>query len=122
MIEIIKEAGVILKDLPDLAIWILIGILFYKVFIIGSSISLAKYAINKLHSFLTKPSEVITIHKYGAHFVNTEAQVGFEELLKSLHGFRFDAHRTYVHESDINLLCDLIKQHKEKKEVKDERK
>lgn len=59
MLEIIKEAGTILKDLPELAVWILIGILFYKVFIIGSSLAFAKYCVNKLHDFLTKPKEVI---------------------------------------------------------------
>ena len=58
MLEIIKEAGSILKDLPDLAIWILIGIIFYKVVIIGSIFGIAKLAINRLHDYFVKPKVI----------------------------------------------------------------
>lgn len=48
--ELIREVLEVVKDLPDLAIWVLIGILFYKVVIVGSIFGIIKMAIEKSYN------------------------------------------------------------------------
>ena len=112
MIEIIKEIGGVLKDLPDLAIWILAGILFYKVFIVGSIFGIVKLAINKTHGVLTKPKEVIYKYKYGQHFINDRVH---EEMLLLISAVRKNREQRtkstsveYIHSSDIAHLRELL--------------
>ena len=42
-------------NLPTLAVWVLVGYLVYKVVVIGSIYGLARFAIDKLHNWLTDP-------------------------------------------------------------------
>lgn len=117
MIEIIKELAGVLKDLPDMAIWIMLGILFYKVFIIGGTISLAKYAINKLHDFMSKssdnkhaPKEITTTYDIGGRFISSDGALGlFNQLLDEIHtGVNIDSH--YIHRSDVEFLLDAVRE------------
>jgi hypothetical protein len=59
MIELIKEVGVVVKDMPDMAMYALVAILFYKVLILGSWFGVAKLVITKFHDWAVKPREVI---------------------------------------------------------------
>ncbi len=43
------------KDLPALAIWVLVLYFLYKVFIVGSIYGVIRLAINRMHSWKTKP-------------------------------------------------------------------
>jgi len=120
MIEIIKEAGEILKDLPDLAIWILVGILFYKVFIIGGIIAVIKLAINKTHSIMeissnnkVKPKEVVTKYEIDNYFI-TDAKDKFDLLIKELRGARTSINSKYIHNDDVCFLLDAIREKKER--------
>jgi len=120
MIEIIKEAGEILKDLPDLAIWILVGILFYKVFIIGGIIAVIKLAINKMHSIMeissnnkVKPKEVVTKYEIDNYFI-TDAKDKFDLLIKELRGARTSINSKYIHNDDVCFLLDAIREKKER--------
>lgn len=126
MIEIIKEASTMLKDLPELAIWILVGILFYKIFIIGGIIAVIKLAINKFHDLAknssdnkVKPKEVITKHEIDGLFI-TDAKVKFDVLLEKLRSarhFKNNLYRSeYIHMTDIDFLLEAIeeKQNREK--------
>jgi len=96
MIEELKELLKLIQHLPDYVMWVLAGILFYKVFIIGNIYALARYAINKLHDFLTKEKIVRTEITYRGLCINAET-----ELL--LHCFIRD-NLTYVFESDVKDL------------------
>lgn len=42
-------------SLPTMAMWVLVGFFAYKVIVIGSIYGLVRFAIDKLHSWLTKP-------------------------------------------------------------------
>ena len=55
MIEALKEIVAIIEKLPHMALWILAGLLFYKVVIIGSWFGIAKLLIERTHSYLTRP-------------------------------------------------------------------
>lgn len=46
-------------NLPTLAAWVLVGYLVYKVAVIGSIYGLARFAIDKLHNWLTDPRRKI---------------------------------------------------------------
>lgn len=55
MIEAAREMLDLVKHMPEYTLWVLIGILFYKVVIIGGWISVARLLINKLHNFAVTP-------------------------------------------------------------------
>ena len=126
MLEIIKEAGTVLKDLPDLAIWILVGVLLYKVFIIGGFISVFKFTVNKVITYLhnkkeieARPKTIITKYEINKLFID-DAMAEFEVLLDELRlqrmggtsggGFKSD----YIHRSDITFLRCAMAEKKER--------
>ena len=113
MLEIIKEAGAILKDLPDLAIWILLGILFYKVFIIGSSMSLAKFAISKLHDWKTKPQ--IVEHKYMFNDLHIADKETMDKVLSLMQKLTPQGSKSYtiLHSADIEKAYQILMAYKE---------
>lgn len=114
MLEIIKEAGSILKDLPDLAIWILVGILFYKVAIVGSIFGIIKLAITKLHDFAIKP-KIITRNFKIDEFLISGCEHEFMALLSKMR----KPGLTYIHKSDIIHVIELMRQYeRESKEKK----
>lgn len=55
MIDAIKEITTLIEKLPHMALWILAGVLIYKVIFIGSWFGIAKLLIDRTHSFLTSP-------------------------------------------------------------------
>ena len=44
-------------DLPQMALWVLIGFFIYKCVVIGSIYGVLRLLINRLHSWLTTPRE-----------------------------------------------------------------
>ena len=118
MIEIIKEAGTVLRDLPDLAIWILVGILFYKVFIIGGAIGLARFAITNLHDYLVRPKEVIKKFDLSGRFiVHDGTYERFKDLLDLVHEHRRDSYKgRYLHGCDVKWLREAVQEKIEREE------
>ena len=55
MVDAMKEIMDIIKQMPELAIWVLAGLLFYKVVIIGSWFGIARLVIIKLYDGYSKP-------------------------------------------------------------------
>jgi len=112
MIEVIKEAGAILKDLPEIAVWILLGILFYKITILGSIFGIIKLAINKLHDFSTRERVVkktMTINDKIITADNTHmVLVDFLDNVIALN-IRESTHKgSYLHRSDIDSIKDAF--------------
>ena len=58
MLEEFKELVQLLNNLPHLALWVAAGFWAYKVIVIGSIYGLIRFAIDKLHDWLTKPKAV----------------------------------------------------------------
>jgi len=109
MLEIIKEAGNILKDLPELAIWILLGILVYKVIIVGSIFGIIKLAINKTHSAFLKEKVIKREINFGRHtFINAEAEeymIGIiDRIIKQGDKPSYMYSHHYVHLSDLRKI------------------
>ena len=89
MLEIIKEAGIILKDLPDLAIYILIGILFYKTVIVGSIFGIAKLIIERAHNVMTKPKEVVVKYDFDdVIYKHTGGLKKFKDFIRGIVDFK----------------------------------
>ena len=122
MLEIIKEASTLLKDLPDLALYILMGLLFYKVVIIGSIFSFGKLCVSKLHSVLTKEKVVTNKANYGRVSLIDDAEGSLQALLHELHRDTnrdadksknsFSFNRNYLHKPDIDKLHTAYKDYK----------
>lgn len=53
--EDLKELVTLIGDLPQLAVWVLLGFLVYKLAVVGSVYGLIRFAIEKTHSWLMKP-------------------------------------------------------------------
>lgn len=58
MIDALKEVGELVKQLPELSIWILCGLLLYKVIIVGSWFGIARLLILKGHNLILGEHEV----------------------------------------------------------------
>lgn len=112
MIEIIKEAGQILKDLPELAIWILLGILLYKVVIVGSIFGLIKLAILKLHDFLTKPKVLPPkeVSLDGYFIVHDGTYKKFRSVLEEMihYNSKNSVRNVYLHSQDVDFIKEAI--------------
>ena len=117
MIELIREVGGILKELPDMALYILVGLLFYKVFIIGSSFALAKFGITKLHDYLINKPEKLSVTKFSLdkHFIiHNGTPDMFMELVRKMKNLSHNTASNYVHESDVYYVIEAIQKKKER--------
>lgn len=127
MIEVIKELGEIVKDLPDLAVWILCGLLFYKVFLIGGAYSLAKFFINKLYTYLVAEKKIVI--KENVKVVSLDGKIitnahdkfmALIEEMRPFHNSRVGAgtyRSDYVHSSDIEFAIEAIREKREREKA-----
>jgi len=91
------------SNLPSLAVWVLIGYLVYKVVVIGSIYGLARFGIEKLHSWLTTPKERLVDVRLmldGMCIIGAK-----EELLLQLERVRLVGYSGgYIHDSHVAWL------------------
>ena len=117
MLEIIKEAGTMLKDLPDLAIWILIGILFYKTLIIGSIFGVVKLVIIKTHDAITKPKveqKSFTLDgRFICHDGTYDRFISFIDKVVRDNEVESSHKGKYLHRSDVDF---IMKAYEEKRD------
>lgn len=112
MIEILEKAGQTLKDLPELAIWILIGILLYKVIIVGSVFGLIKLFILKLHDYLTKPKElpVKKVFLDGYFITHDGTYEKFRSVIREMihYNSKVSNRDNYLHRCDVEFIKQAI--------------
>lgn len=102
MIDALKEIVVLVEKLPNIAIWILAGLLFYKVVVIGSWFGIAKLLIERSYSYLKLKAEeprAISLK----HLLCQVSETRLTDVLKKAR-----RHSEYLHGSDLNWLEDLI--------------
>lgn len=96
MFEAAKELMDLVKHAPEYTMWVLLGILFYKIFIIGSWIAIAKLLINRLFNWLTlsrtTPKEIVW--DLGDFVISNDAKNKLVSLLREV-----DDHRNYPRKS-----------------------
>lgn len=97
MLQELKEILGIIKDLPHMVMWVLAGLLLYKITIIGSVYGVIKFAIDKFHDYLTKEKVIINIWKLDTLHLIDDAKLALSDFL---HGKLGKSHG-YIHSSDV---------------------
>ena len=111
MIDAFKEMLDMIKHAPEYTMWVLLGILFYKIFIAGSWMMVARLAIVKIHDyFKTPPTKKVEYH-FNGHFIDETTRNSFEALISRIksHKKELDSdsgfyNSSYIHSSDIAYL------------------
>lgn len=80
-IKLLVEA---VAKLPNAALWVLLGYLVYKLAVIGSIYGLIRFAIDKAHSWLTKPTVVLYQWKEGIQPISQETKASIIFSLEKL--------------------------------------
>lgn len=90
--------------LPNTALWVLAGYLVYKLAVIGSWFGLARFFIDKLHSWLTKQNVDVRLLLDGQTVTGTK-----DALLTQLERVRLQGYTGgYIHQSHIDWLREAI--------------
>lgn len=123
MIEAMKEVVDLVKQLPELSIWILCGVLIYKVIIIGSWFGIARLLIVKLHNFATSPRKIENVHKIDRYFITCDG--AYDRFMACVHRLRHKRTRSpateYIHLSDVAWLEEAIKEKEDRERKKDDK-
>lgn len=91
MFDALKELIGLVKELPEFALWILLGYLLYKLFVVGSIYGIIRLAISKAHDYLVKPKiSIKTISMDGKFFYPETVQEDYQRLIQELISFRRD--------------------------------
>jgi hypothetical protein len=115
MIEILKELAQIFKELPEAAIYVAGGILFYKLTIVGSAYGLARFAISAVRECILdwrrKPTDLRLSLDGLCIRDSKENMIEFIKSLRNDCGESRLSHN-YVHGSDILRAKELIEKGK----------
>lgn len=90
----------LVASLPAMAIWVLVGFYVYKVVVIGSIYGLLRFAIDRLHSWLTAPK--VTQFKLSGMTIDEAVAASLGAQLSRL------ASTSYIHSSDVEKLKKAI--------------
>lgn len=107
MIEELKQILEIVKDLPHLVMWVLAGLLVYKIAIIGSMFGIVKLFIERMHSLLTK--EKTYKYKVSDHIISDVTEADIDDVFRAMKM----STGVYIHKSDIERLKTIINEYKE---------
>lgn len=108
MIEALKEIVGIIKDLPEMALWILSGYFFYKLFIVGSVYGVIRLAIIKIHDYMVRPKEEIKKITLSEKFITSDK--AYDEFLLLIDSLLAAQNSKYVHSSGVRWLKDAVKE------------
>lgn len=109
---IVEELKILIEavaNLPNAALWVLSGYLFYKVCIIGSIYGVIRFSVEKLHDWaVTKKTEVtpVDMTKQVACISESVAMSLVNQVIR-LHGVN-GINSTYIHASDVAKLSQAI--------------
>lgn len=106
MVEAAKELLDLIKHAPEYTMWVLCGILFYKVFIIGSWIAIARLLINKVYDYLTTPIEKTIEYDINDRFITRDgAHIKFFALIDQVRKLNKNGiNSNYLHMQDVEWL------------------
>lgn len=90
-------------DLPQMALWVLVGFFIYKVVIVGSIYGVLRLLIERAHSWLTTPRERLVQHKNMIGDIT--CLVDPEDVIRQLQRV---STTTMMHQSDLRWLREAI--------------
>jgi len=125
MIEELKSVIDIIKGMPHMVMWVLAGLLFYKVIVIGSIFGLLKICILKFHDVLTKPKpdqKITELYDISGHFINKQNVQVLMSLIEDIkhHTNKADEpedpryRSNYIHQSDMNWFICAVQEKKQR--------
>jgi hypothetical protein len=102
-------AGVI-NTLPNLAIWIIVALLTYKVAVIGSIFGVLKLAIDKFHDWAKSPTRHLEVIDVRAELNNITINDAWHPLLAQINRVKGARSRSgaYIHKADVEWLREAI--------------
>lgn len=112
MIEELKQILGIIKDVPHMVMWVLAGLLLYKVVYVGSIFGIIRLFILKGYEYLkfceSKPT--IIHHKIDRYFITHDGTFDrFIDLIRTLRTRESRGLQSeYIHKQDIRYLENLI--------------
>jgi hypothetical protein len=89
-------------DLPQMALWVLIGFLIYKLAVIGSIYGTIRFIVDKLHSWLTNRDQEMRPLLDGIVITGN-----VNGLMAQLHRCKH-ASGKYIHQTDVEWLREAI--------------
>lgn len=113
MLEAAREILEMVKHMPEYTLWVLLGILFYKVFIAGSWIMVARLLIVKLYEYFKSPPAKVVKYEINGQFIDEKTKHAFDGLLSRIKSHRIELDpngvsqfysSSYIHSSDIAFL------------------
>ena len=119
MIDGLKEILDIIKDMPELAVWVAAGFIFYKLAVWGSTtaaiVMVSKLAIDKLHDYKVTPKKVEHVWSLDDQFITSDG--AYKEFLNLMRLIKKDG-SSYVHQNDVQFLSEAFIEKKKMLEEK----
>lgn len=116
MIDIVKEMAQVIAMLPHIAVWILTGLLIYKVCVIGSIYGVVRLGITKLFDAYTRRLESkekpqIVDYNIGGLFIRTDGTLKrFIDVVKQAkRESQGPSGLNYLHDKDVAWIEDAVK-------------
>lgn len=82
MVELLGQLMEMIKGMPDLAVWVLAGVLLYKVVLVGSWIGVIRLLINKVYAGFTK--ERVVKYDINKVMLDKQAYDSFKHLMEEM--------------------------------------
>lgn len=111
MIEELKQILLIIKDLPHMVMWVLAGLLLYKVVVVGSVYGVIRLAIIKLYDYNVGPKNVV--YDFRGMLFSSLVERKLLGLLMQVKG----TEPFYINEEQVSELENAWKAYKEKSKV-----
>lgn len=119
MIDELKQLLDLVRELPELAVWSLLGFATYKLVVYlsttGSIVFVLKLLIEKCHSAITSPKEVAHVWRIGDWCLMSDAKDSLESAVTgALRECRPEKSTRYIHGSDVGPLIEHLREFKRK--------
>jgi hypothetical protein len=111
MVEELKQLIGMVEKLTEATLWVLGGLAFYKLIIVGAVLFIARLVIERAYSLLSKPKEVSLEDIFITHDGTFNA---FKFLLKGLRRPGW----LYLTSDEVSWIGDAIKEKKERETKK----
>ncbi len=106
--EELKSLIEILKDMPEMVIWLVAFYFFFKVVVVGSVYGVLKLLITKAHDAIIAKKTIINEQNiYLQDHVISHTGRAPEMLLELIHRMK-QTTGTYIHESDIQRVMEVL--------------
>lgn len=97
--------------LPNMALWVLVGFLVYKLALVGSVYGTIKFAIDKWHSYATNPDRKTQVVQVRPILDGITIRTELDYLVSQIHRIRgkgLTVDSEYIHQASVDWLRKAI--------------